>query len=244
MDIQKKLNKKEKSRLIIDYFHRIMMHHTMWFSEVQHQLGKEKALEIMSEVYKKSYALQMKRLGKILNLEMDDDVPVSMMKMQDEELDAFKEAVAVNWLANDGIWFQAVELKLGMFDAKRCNDSCWGQFSPFEAWSIKRMLDMEKKPGLEGLKIALQYRLYAAVNKQSVIEETDNSFVFLMNDCRVQSARRRKGMDDYPCKSAGIVEYRTFAEAIDADITTECIACPPDDLERDYYCGWKFTLNR
>ena len=244
MDTQKNLNKKDKARLIVDYFHRIMMHHTMWFSEVQHQLGKEKALEIMSEVYKKTYALQMKRLGKILNFEMDEDVPAPMMAMQDEELDAFKESVAVNWLANDGIWFQQVESTLGMFDAKRCNDSCWAQFSPFEAWSIKRMLDMEKKPGLEGLKTALQYRLYAAVNKQSIVEETENSFVFLMNDCRVQSARRRKGMDDYPCKSAGVVEYRTFAESIDADITTECIACPPDKLERDYYCGWRFTLNR
>ena len=34
------------------------------------------------------------------------------------------------------------------------------------------------------------------------------------------------------------------AATIDADITTECIACPPDKLERDYYCGWRFTLNR
>lgn len=57
--------------------------------------------------------------------------------MSDEELHALKESLAVNWLANDGVWFQAVEFAHGMKDAKHCNDSCWGQFSPFEAWSLK-----------------------------------------------------------------------------------------------------------
>jgi len=242
MDIQNKLNKKDKARLIIDYFHRIMMHHTMWFSEVQHQLGKEKALEIMSEVYKKSYALQMKRLGKILNFEMDDDVPAPMMQMEDEELDALKESVAVNWLANDGIWFQQVEFKLGMFDAKRCNDSCWTHFSPFEAWSIKRILGLSEEPGLDGLKKALQYRLYNFVNKQSFSDETENSFVFRMNECRVQIARKRKGLADYPCKSGGLVEYTTFAEAIDSRIKTKVIACPPDPHPENYFCAWQFYI--
>ncbi|MCB0805829.1 MAG: hypothetical protein KDC05_08530, partial [Bacteroidales bacterium] len=65
----------------------------------------------------------------------------------------------------------------------------WGQFSPFEAWSIKRQLNLGEKPGLEGLKKALQYRLYAFINEQSFAEETETSFVFRMNQCRVQNAR-------------------------------------------------------
>ena len=53
-----------------------------------------------------------------------------------------------------------------------------------------------------------------------------------MNDCRVQAARKRKGLADYPCKSGGLVEYRSFAETIDPRIRTSCIACPPDDHPR------------
>ena len=49
-----------------------------------------------------------------------------------------------------------------------------------------------------------------------------------MNNCRVQSARKRKGLDDYPCKSGGLVEYTSFVEAIDPRIKTECIGCSPD----------------
>lgn len=234
--------KKETVILILDYLHRTMMHHAMWFAEVSHQFGRDKAMGIMQEVCDTSYHIHLKRLAKIMHFDVDDSLPAPLVQMADEELEALKEGVAVSWLANDGVWFQAVEKKYGMFDAKRCNDSCWGQFSPLEAWSVKRLLKLPEKPGLEGLKQALQYRLYAAVNKQDISEETPDSFLFRMMECRVQAARRRKGMEDYPCKSAGVIEYRSFAETIDSRITTECIACPPDTMEREWYCGWRFTL--
>jgi len=232
----------QTARLIIDFFHRTLMHHTLWFSEVQHQFGREKALELMEIAYKQSYDIQMKRLSKALNFEMKNDIPKSLLNMPIDELLALKESVAVNWLANDGIWFQTVENEYGMFDAKRCNDSCWAQFSPFEAWSIKRLLILPENSGLDGLKKALQYRLYASVNKQEIVEEKETSFVFRMVDCRVQSARKRKGLEDYPCKSAGIVEYRSFAETIDNRIKTECLGCPPDSHTEGWFCSWKFSV--
>jgi hypothetical protein len=141
---------------------------------------------------------------------MVNSLPKPLLDLSDEELVALKESVVVNWLANDGLWFQAVEFSRGMFDAKRCNDSCWAQFSPFEAWSIRRLLELPKMPGLEGLKKALRFRLYASINTQSIVEDTAESFVFQMNDCRVQSVRKQKGLADYPCKSAGMAEYPTM----------------------------------
>jgi len=101
---------------------------------------------------------------------------------------------------------------------------------------------MPDNPGLEGLKVALQFRLYAFINKQSISNETESSFEFYMNECRVQVARKRKGLEDYPCKSGGMIEYTSFAEAIDSRIKTECISCPPDAHPETYYCGWKFYI--
>ncbi len=101
---------------------------------------------------------------------------------------------------------------------------------------------MPENPGLEGLKKALGFRIYESINSQSIVEETENSFVFQMNRCRVQDARKRKGLDDYPCKSAGLVEYTYFASAIDKRIRTECLGCPPDSHPDDWYCAWKFIL--
>lgn len=242
INTQKDLNKKETARLIIDFFHRTAMHHAIWFSEVQQQFGREKALEMMTEAYDKSYSIQMKRLSQVLGYEMEDDIPKPMLELSEEKLQELKEKAAVNWLANDGVWFQSVEFSRNMSDAKRCNDSAWGQFSPFEAWSIKRFLKLPENSGLEGLKKALLFRLYATINEQSFDKETETSFVFKMNNCRVQSTRKRKGLDDYPCKSGGIIEYSSFAEAIDYRIKTVCISCPPDEHPEEWFCAWKFYI--
>jgi hypothetical protein len=84
--------------------------------------------------------------------------------------------------------------------------------------------------------------MYALINKQSIEDVDDNCIIFRMNECRVQVARQRKGLEDYPCKSAGMVEYPYFAQAIDSRIKTECIGCPPDAHPKEWFCAWKFTV--
>lgn len=238
-----KMNKNDLAELVMDMIHRTAVHHVFWFKEVEHQMGFEKALEIMDSAYVKSRDIQLKRLGKFFGYEMIDGIPSPLLNMPEERLEELIGLLGQNWLAGDGVWFQAVESEYGMLDAKRCNDSCWAWFSPFEAWSIKRFLGLSEHPGIEGLKKALQQRLYAKINVQSIIDESPNSIVFQMNDCRVQSARKRKGMDDYPCKSAGLVEYTTFARAIDSRIKTECIGCPPDEHPEEWFCAWRFYID-
>ena len=242
-DSQKTISPEENAKLIIDFFHRISMHHAMWFAEVSEKLGKAKAYEILDNVYKLSYEIQIKRLSKIMGFEMKESLPSSLSNLSEEKLLEIREGVALNWLANDGIWFQAIEFSSGMDDAKKCNDASWAQFAPFEAWSIKRNLNLPEFPGLEGLQQSLKMRMYSFINKQSIIEETPNSFIFRMDDCRVQSTRKRKGLDDYPCKSAGIIEFPEFAKAIDSRIKTECVCCPPDEHPESHFCAWKFYID-
>lgn len=242
MESYKDLDKQGTARLIVDFLHRTAFHHGMWFAEVRHLLGAEKAHEILGEAYARSYGIQTKRMAKTLGFEMEGDIPKPLLDLSAEQLQDLLKNTAVNWLANDGVWFQAVEFSRNMVEAKLCNDTCWASFSPFEAWSIKRFLNLSDRPGLDGLKQALGFRLYSVVNTQSIVEEAENSFVFQMNECRVQSARKRKGLDDYPCKSAGLIEYPTFAEAVDARIRTECVGCPPDDHPEEWFCAWRFTL--
>ncbi len=236
------LDKERTARLVIDFLHRIVVHHAMWFAEVQHQFGRQKSWDILKEAYERSYDIQTKRLSKSLGFEVRNGIPKAMLDLPMETLTALKESVALNWLAGDGVWFQSVEFSRGMFDAKRCNDSCWSRFSPFEAWSIKRFLSLPDNSGLEGLKKALGYRLYATINRQSIVDETPSGFTLQMNECRVQSARKRKGLEDYPCKSGGMAEYPTFAESIDSRIKTECVGCPPDEHPEEWFCAWRFYI--
>ena len=237
------INHEETARFVMDIFHRIMIHHALWFTEARHQMGMEKALELLQAASEKSFGIQLKHLGSLFGFELKDGVPTPLLEMSEEKLNALKDRAAKNWLVNDGVWFQSIEFTQGMNDAKRCNDSCWAHFSPFEAYSIKKLLGLPENPGLEGLKRALGFRVYESINVQSITDETENSFVFQMNQCRVQGARKRKGLDDYPCKSAGLVEYTYFATAIDKRIKTECIGCPPDPHPQEWFCAWKFSID-
>lgn len=238
------LSQPDTARLVMDLFHRIVIHYALWFTEVRHQMGMQRALDVLKTASERSIGIQLSRLGKFIGFEMKDGVPEPLLNMSKASLQQLLDQVAVNWLANDGVWFQAVEFSSGMDDAKRCNDTCWAHFSPFEARSIKNFLNLPEAPGLEGLKKALNFRVYARINQQSIIDEDDGSIVFQMNECRVQNARKRKGLDDYPCKSGGMVEYTYFARSIDQRISTECIACPPDKHPDDWYCAWRFSIKQ
>lgn len=234
---------KDKARLVMDYIHRTIMHYVMWYGEVRHQLPAEAAGTVLAEASQRSLGIQLKRLGQTLGFETQDGLPKPLLDLSAERMEKLLDTVAFNWLANDGVWFQAMEFTHGMNDAKRCNDSCWAQFSPFEAWSIRRFLGEDLAPGLAGLKQALNFRVYGRINRQSFEDDGANAFIFRMDECRVQAARKRKGLEDYPCKSAGLVEYTYFARAFNPTIKTECIGCPPDPHPENWYCAWRFSLD-
>jgi hypothetical protein len=159
------------------------------------------------------------------------------------DLDQLLKVYAKNWLAHDGCWFQGIEDKLGMAAAKEFNDAAWARFTGIEASRILEFLGRKPGEGLNALEEALGFRLYASVNRQEIAERTEHRMIFRMSECRVQAARKRRGLPDYPCKSAGIIEYSGFASAIDPRIKTRCIGCPPDAHPDDWWCAWEFAID-
>jgi hypothetical protein len=171
------------------------------------------------------------------------DAEAHLASLPREELVRMLMDDAKNWLAHDGLWFQAVEQAHGMGPAIDADRAAWEKFTVVEARRIMDRLGMAPGGGIPALVEALRHRLYARLNVQEVTELSSNRAVFVMRDCRVQSARKRKGLPDFPCKSVGIVEYSEFARAVDPRIHTRCITCPPDPHGADVYCAWEFTLD-
>ncbi len=160
-----------------------------------------------------------------------------------EQLIALLKNAAKNWLAHDGLWFQAAENKFDLDTAMGLDATAWERFTVIEAKRIMKFLDMKPGGGIPALIQALKFRLYALVNVQDVVDVSDTRCVFRMIDCRVQSARKRRGLPDFPCKSVGIFEYTGFARTIDPRIQTRCLTCPPDPHPPDVWCAWEFTLD-
>ena len=150
---------------------------------------------------------------------------------------------ARNWLAHDGLWFLQVEKAHGIDEAMRLDAGAWEQFTVIEAKRIIKRLGLPPGGGLQALKRALRYRLYAYLNVQEIIDVDDSTVLFRMNECRVQQARQRDQRPDFPCKPVGLVEYAGFAKTIDPRIRTRCVACPPDAHPADFWCAWEFSLD-
>jgi len=164
-----------------------------------------------------------------------------MKPAQEDVLHALTDA-AKNWLAMDGLWFQAVEQAYNMDAALALDRQVWEQFAVIEARRIMERLLLPEKGGLDALEIAFKNRLVSFLNKLEILRPDEKTLIVSTKTCRVQDARTRKGMAQFPCRSVGMVEFPLFARTIDARIVTKCLSCPPETLPGTPYCSWKFTL--
>jgi len=164
--------------------------------------------------------------------------------MSREDLLRALEMFAKNWLAHDGCWFLAAEERFGMEAAIDLDGRSWKRFAAAEARRIMTTFAIPEDGGLPALERALSLRLYSLINEQRLEWADDGQKLrFFMDVCRVQEARRRKGLPDFPCKPVGMIEFETFARTIDPRIRTTCLHCPPE-AAAGAYCAWEFTLDR
>jgi len=156
-----------------------------------------------------------------------------------QEISELLEIYAKSWAAHDGCWFLAAEEKYGLETAMMLDAASWARFAPLEAGRIKTAFGIPDGGGILSLEQALKLRMYALANRQEVVRIEENTLELRMIECRVQQARRRKGLQDFPCKRVSVIGFPAFAQAIDPKIQTECLACPPDPVGAGY-CRWRF----
>lgn len=230
-------------KLIFESVHLVALHYGIWFRELEHQIGLDKTLEADDIVWKQVLPGLLERIGKRFG-KSAGDIPGFLAGCTRGELAEIIGDLNRTWYVNDGIWFQTVEKNFDyeMHLAKRVNDSCWTRFSYIEAKRLMKTLDLPENGGIPVLRQALKYRQYSLLNRHEIVDVDENKIIFRVNECRVQEARSKKGLPEYPCRSAGYVEYARFAEGIDTRIRTACIDCPPDRHPAEWYCGWGFEI--
>ena len=159
-----------------------------------------------------------------------------------EDLLLLLRVYAQSWLAHAGRWFLGVEEELGHEAARRFNNRAWERYAPVEARRLLEFLGRKPGGGLAALGDALALRQYSSINRQEILRPDRETLIFRMNECRVQSIRKRKGLADYACKPAGVIEFSGFAGAVDERIETRCLGCPPDEHPAEWWCAWEFRL--
>lgn len=170
---------------------------------------------------------------------METDV---LSKLSKEQLEELVRTYARNMLALDGVWFQSVERELGMDRAHEARRAGVASLHPNGGTAHQRIPAVARQAGLDGLERALSLRFAAFANRQVELIRESDSLTFRVVDCRVQSARKRKGMPLHPCLSVGIREYAFFAKTIDDRIVCEPVSCFPRVSDPGCACSWRFTM--
>lgn len=152
------------------------------------------------------------------------------------------DVYAKSFQAIDGAYFLALEKQYGMDVAIEIDREAWKIFSPIEARRIVKEFDISPNGGLDSLEKALSFRINTRLNMHLIERPDDKTLILKMNECRIQVARKRKGLPDHPCKLVALIEYEVFTETIDPRIKTKCLVCPPDSHPEEYFCAWEFTL--
>ena len=86
-------------------------------------------------------------------------------QLSKQELIELVHIFAKNMLALDGVWFQSIEAKLGMDEAIEHDQNAWRIYTAIEAKRIKTFLKLPEKPGINGLKKALDFHFNAFLNQ-------------------------------------------------------------------------------
>jgi len=95
------------------------------------------------------------------------DTAAHLRSLDKEELIHIIMDDAKNWLAHDGLWFQAVEAAHGMDAAIAADAAAWERFTVIEARRIMDRLGIAEGGGIRALVECLQHRLYARLNAGS-----------------------------------------------------------------------------
>ena len=116
-----------------------------------------------------------------------------MRPVQEDVSQALTDA-AKNWVAIDGLWFQAVEQAYGMDAALAMDRGVWEQFAVIEAQRIKERLALPQNGGLDALEIAFNNRLISLLNKLEILRPDEKTLIVTTENVPRTGSRKRKGM--------------------------------------------------
>ena len=140
----------------------------------------------------------------------------------------------------DAFWYLNISAQFDEPTADTLNEKVWGKAAAMAASDLHERFGVGEK-GLAGFVKTLKYFPWCIIVGYQ-ISETPHEIVIRVPECPTQTARIKRGLNEYACKAMHREEFSRFAREIDPRIQIECLFAPPDPHPDDMMCQWRFTL--
>ena len=171
---------------------------------------------------------------------MNESQRQQFMKLSKDKLIEYIDIANKNWWTLQNNWVVNVEEKCGPDIAMELDGICFGRESEVQVYRLKKFFNLDDS--ISALMKIFDFSQFNSSVEYEFREVTDRHTIFRVTKCPMQLERLKKGLPEVVCKPGAIAVNNRIAKALNPNIKTTCIFCPPDPHSEDAWCEFEFMI--
>ena len=163
-----------------------------------------------------------------------------LSRLSKKQLLEFIDMLQKNWWNLQNNWMLYINNQYGEEAAAAGDAHVFSANARVQTFRLKKMFGLQDD--LQALMDIMVLSTIWANGEYEINRIDDQKFNLKVTNCYQQVRRLEDGLEELPCKKAGLAICETAVEVINPQATVKCLVCPPDEHPKDVWCEWEVRL--